>query len=111
MKQIRRCVFETNSSSTHSLSIVSKEVYEKFKNGEGYIDEDDNLITREDVLKELKSRYKVEIPEDEDELEELIRDYGYYDYYNYGDGYEDFEYNYKTPNGDEIVIFGYHGWS
>ena len=31
---IRSSVFETNSSSTHSLSICSKEEYDKWKNGE-----------------------------------------------------------------------------
>ena len=33
-RQIRFGVFETNSSSVHSLTIVSKEEYEKFKNDE-----------------------------------------------------------------------------
>lgn len=32
MKTIRNNVFETNSSSTHSLTIVSEEEFEKFKN-------------------------------------------------------------------------------
>ena len=32
--QIRRSVFETNSSSTHSLTLTSSSNWEKFKNGE-----------------------------------------------------------------------------
>ena len=34
MRQVRIGTFETNSSSTHTLVIVSKEEYEKFKKGE-----------------------------------------------------------------------------
>ena len=34
MKQVRRGVFETNSSSTHSITICTEDEYEKFKRGE-----------------------------------------------------------------------------
>lgn len=34
MKQVRNGVFETNSSSTHSITICTKEEFEKFKAGE-----------------------------------------------------------------------------
>ena len=48
--QIRPGVFETNSSSTHSLVICTKEQYEKWKNGDllwnGW---DDKFITKEEV--------------------------------------------------------------
>ena len=33
-RQIRRGVYETNSSSTHSLTMCSKEEFEQWKNGE-----------------------------------------------------------------------------
>lgn len=33
-RQIRRGVFETNSSSTHSLTMCSEEEFEQWKNGE-----------------------------------------------------------------------------
>lgn len=35
-KQIRRYVFETNSSSVHSLTMCSGEEFKKWKNGEVY---------------------------------------------------------------------------
>ena len=38
MRTIRTKVFETNSSSTHSLVILSKEDYEKWENGEVVLD-------------------------------------------------------------------------
>ena len=37
-KQIRRGVFETNSSSTHSLTMCSEEEFEQWKKGEVLFD-------------------------------------------------------------------------
>lgn len=92
-RQIRFGVFETNSSSVHSLTIVSKEDYEKWRNGELIYDRDnDKLIPSQDV--------------DEDE-------YDSYDYWNFNDYGGDFETSttsYKTKSGDEIVIRSYFGY-
>ena len=38
-RQIRRGVYETNSSSTHSLTMCSEEEFEQWKNGELLFDE------------------------------------------------------------------------
>jgi len=66
MKKIRISVFETNSSSTHSLTIVSKEDFEKWKKGEFIFDRsNDELVpvkekqyTEEDYLNYLKDKAK-----------------------------------------------------
>lgn len=47
MKKIRKGVFETNSSSTHTITMCTKSDYNKFVNGEMYIF-DDELITKEE---------------------------------------------------------------
>jgi hypothetical protein len=39
MRVIRRGVFETNSSSTHSITMCSIEEYEKWESGEVLLDE------------------------------------------------------------------------
>ncbi len=45
MKKVRSGIFETNSSSTHSLTIVSKEDFEKWKRGELVFNRwDDELV-------------------------------------------------------------------
>ena len=44
MKTIRIGTFETNSSSTHSITMCMKDDYKKFKNGEMYL-YDEKLIT------------------------------------------------------------------
>lgn len=70
MITFRRNTFETNSSSTHSLSVVSKTDWEKFKAGELYFASDNyNLISDEDIP-EL-SAFKEEYPEFNDQPEDV----------------------------------------
>jgi len=52
MRVIRRGVFETNSSSTHSLCIASKEDFKKWQNGELVYDSwSDKLVPIEEEIK------------------------------------------------------------
>ena len=51
MKQIRRGVFETNSSSVHSLTMCSGEEYKKWSDGEVlYWGERDKFGTKEEII-------------------------------------------------------------
>lgn len=69
MIKIRQNVFETNSSSTHSLILCSDEDYKKLRNEELFIDEDDELTTKEQRDEEIKS-ILAEYPEyDVDDLD------------------------------------------
>jgi hypothetical protein len=52
MKSIRENTFETNSSSTHSLSVVSKEDYEDFENGKKlWNPETEDISSLDDIYK------------------------------------------------------------
>ena len=52
MKSIRENTFETNSSSTHSLTVVSKEEYEDFENGKIlWNPETEELSSLDDIYK------------------------------------------------------------
>ena len=60
-RQIRRGVFETNSSSTHSITMCSNKEYEKWENGEVlYWQDGDKFGTREEIIEEYKNN-KIEI--------------------------------------------------
>ena len=48
MKTIRANTFETNSSSTHSMIILTEEEYDKLESGELYLNEDE-VITKEEA--------------------------------------------------------------
>lgn len=65
--QVRQGVFETNSSSTHTLTICSKDDFDKWKHGEVFwldndwhkLDTNKNFVTPEE-LKELAKKYNEE---------------------------------------------------
>lgn len=89
LRQIRRGVFETNSSSVHSLTITSKEEFERFKKGEL------KRTSRGEFIDSTHPDF-----EDEDSM----------DYENLGGGdYETFEKTHVTEGGETIVAFGYYG--
>lgn len=95
---IRRNTFETNSSSTHSLTMCTKDDYEKWKNGE---------LVFARWSEELISSENKYLEDNED------KDYFTYDEFfdYYGEYYETFSDNYETPNGEEVIAFGYYGYN
>ena len=92
-RQIRRGVFETNSSSTHSLTIVSQEDYDKWKKGEMLIHKwNDDLISKEDITEDKLDYYET------------------YDEYWEDSDLETFEQTFTTKGGEKIVAFGEFGY-
>ena len=93
MKQtIRLGIWETNSSSVHSLCICSKDDFEKWKNGKLYYDVSDDKITDKETNRWGEDNYS----------------YNHFwdDYCEYYEGFEEY---YISPHGDEIIAFGYYG--
>ena len=54
LRVIRKGVFETNSSSTHSITMCSKEDYDKWERGEMFYS-DGGLVSKEEAIEELKN--------------------------------------------------------
>lgn len=111
--QVRRGVFETNSSNTHSLTICTADEYEKFRNNELYYDFG-SLLTKEQV-KEKYNRYKKAKwyrGETFDEwFENRIENGSYSTYDTFGSKYlEQFKEDFTTPSGDKMVAFGEFGY-
>lgn len=107
---IRKGVFETNSSSTHSITICSEEKFKQFERGELYYN-DEGLLTKEEVLKEYEE-YKKDY-DYEESFEDFCEEENFYknyeDFLENTDDYEDFKREYESKSGDKIVAFGYHG--
>lgn len=92
MRQVRRGVFETNSSSTHSLVICTKAEYELFKHNEMIYDTyKDELVPYSKLLLDTEK-------------------YRYQDFAHYGHGLEQFYQEFTTPSGDNMVAFGEYGY-
>lgn len=126
MKTIRQGCFETNSSSTHSITLCMESEFEKWKNGELYWNRwDEKLVPKEEVEKEfakVREEFISENPgfdendeEWQEELEKYINEDGktYYSYEDFNDydymEYETYEDSLQTPNGETVVAFGYYG--
>lgn len=98
MRIIRINTFETNSSSTHSITMCSKSDYEKWKKGELLYDRwHDKLVSPEDKNSEVEYTDK-----DYFTFEE------FFDYYS--EYYDVYTESCKTPSGEEVVAFGYYGY-
>lgn len=95
MKQVRRSVFETNSSSTHSITICTEDEYEKFKCGELMYDSwHEELVSKSTVLSNSE-------------------DGRYSTYGNLGESkwysLDTYYHRFTTPSGDKMVAFGTYG--
>lgn len=92
MRQIRHGVFETNSSSTHSIVICTEKEYEQFQEDELMYDKySEGLVPYSKLL--LNTEY-----------------YRYKDYDTFGDDLETYHTYFTTPSGDKMVAFGEYGY-
>ena len=113
-KQIRRGVFETNSSSVHSLTMCTAEEYKKWEDGEVlFCKYEDMFGTKEEIIEELKKKPWLRNVDwnDEDYVSDIFSDEGVKTYEEFfeDDWFETYRQRYTTPSGDEIVAFGYYG--
>ena len=119
MKQtIRFGLFETNSSSVHTMTICTAEEYSKWRSGE-FLWNGGSFYTKEEAFEDIKrwnNKLQDKTIEDisEDELHDLFIDDGYYTEYDYDDfidyNFEGFYEEYTSPSGDNIIVFGYSGY-
>ena len=120
MKQnIRFNTFETNSSSMHSLILMSKEDFEKFKNKELYYAPREGFKSYKDLIN--TAEFKEECPYYEEEQsielkEKMLKDY-INDYFDteyapgYTLGYLDAEYEtvYDKDGNEQVAMSIYIG--
>ena len=134
-RQIRCGVFETNSSSTHSLTMCSEEEFEAWKRGEVLFQEygEENFISAtklsehdkkmaqedyeenkddfqkdwNDLSEDAKQKYYTKYAKENDIIDEDAKTYD--QYMNDGD-LETFVQRYTSKNGDKIVAFGEYGY-
>lgn len=91
MNTIRQGVFETNSSSTHSITIMTKEEFESWKNEEILYDENNEIFV-----------------DNIEENQEINGIQSFNEFYN--DCMLETDINhYKSPSGDKLVIICKYG--
>ena len=119
MIKIRSNVFETNSSSTHSITMCMGDTFLKWMNGELLFNRyTSEFLSVDDVLASIAKEYSessanalAEMRSDEKEFLYNLMDYDWYSYTNWQEEiyYEHFTDTYKTPSGDTVYAFGYYG--
>ena len=126
MIRIRRNDFETNSSSTHSLVMCTKDDYIKFKQYKVYLVDWSSafksMMTFDEAIEFLRSKSLMDADaeatvremynkNDTEGVAEYLRDYEVYDYDTYDcDDLEDFYDEFTTPGGEVICAFGHYGY-
>lgn len=133
-KQIRNGVFETNSSSVHSITLCTDTEYDKWKKGELVYDYwNDKLIPAIELTDEEKcacrdiyERQATPYHMNWDELTDLVKESWYRscgsqvrgndenvksfdEYWRMAEDYETFESSYTLPSGEKVIAFGYYG--
>lgn len=124
-RQIRRGVFESNSSSTHAICMCTESEYDAWEKGDvllytgwgsyfGKGPEQGHFYTREQAIEFEKHReYRpLESDTSDEELNEILHENGWYtcDEYFHDEYLESFEETYTTPGGENIVAFGKYGY-
>lgn len=132
MINIRRNVFETNSSSVHSITMCTESEYDKWSDGETFyyhstykLDKGQSRFFTFDEMCEFLAEKREWSSDDINELKELKENdnsefeqvlseadfYTYNSFDNYHDMYELYAQSYTTAGGETIVAFGYAGAS
>ena len=126
MIQIRRNVFETNSSSTHSITMCMKSDYDLWiKDKVWFVDRyDAEFLPWNELIEYITKKQYVDIDDIEtikrdyaegyiERVEDMLADYDIYTYSSWRDKkkpeLERFTDEFTTPNGETIMSFGYYG--
>ena len=99
--QVRENIFETNSSSTHALSMYMKKDWDAYEKGEKVINKYE--LTLHDSVEAGMKENKYSEEEDfltAEEMEEYVEERGF----------ESFEDEIQTPSGETVIAYGYYGW-
>ena len=121
MINVRRNVFETNSSSTHSIAIGLKSDMEAWKEGKFYYlkwscsklkdqYKEGDFIPSEYVHERFDADFEAN-GQYYDDFDSYVRDeYNLCTYMNWNTDHEE-DYNYyTTPNGEDLMIRCYYGY-
>lgn len=125
-RQIRHGVFETNSSSTHSITMMMKDDYNRWSREDLYLykgsgwgwdfgkPQFNKLYTRDEVIEFLRTnKYwdfsKEECLKDEEEFYSMCIDDDFIPSDYQSDYLESYYSEFITPSGDTIVAFGEYG--
>ena len=120
--QIRQGVFETNSSSTHSITMCTKSEFDEWREGKLYRNDGwwgdstselkkKAFLTYDEAIELIKTSPWYHSTDEYEDIDAYFREYEIYSYESWGCDYETDVEHYTTPNGEEIVAVCYYGYN
>ena len=123
MINIRLGVFETNSSSVHTMTIASQEDYYKWLKDEIFLVNEDeryylekntdynlnDVFVSKDTAKHLYKQLCKQEKYYPPAFDEIFFTFNKWD--DYRDDLYTYEETYTTKDGKKLIIFGYHGYA
>ena len=118
-QQIRVGVFETNSSSTHAVSILTEDEYNDYIDGNLMVSRNGEFITKEEYQERIEAAKEVAKKrwEDTSRLKEIYKDFDDYmnSYcsgvmYDFDERNMDIEHSERTVNGDKVHAISVYGY-
>lgn len=116
---VRHSIFETNSSSSHALTMTSLSNFEEWLRGEVFFDQyNDTFIPAAQINQKIEKEYREESPDGDYDFaeykQEWMEDNQCYDVWGWNkyiavNWYSHLKYTYTSESGDKIVAFGYYG--
>lgn len=103
-RTIRFGTFETNSSSTHTLVVCTKEEYDAWRKGETLLDRWKNYEY------DFHRKDPFFVPNTEEYRNDEEGQYVTYEEYWDEEYLEYFDEEYTTPSGDVVRVFGKYGY-
>ena len=112
MIQIRNQIFETNSSSVHTITLCHEKKFKDWENGNLIYDiRKGELITLEEAEERKKQDYSFPYHEYEENDHRFFTYAQFFDSYDYDDylGYMEKYHTHENIDGVDIIAFGYYG--
>lgn len=120
MRQVRNNVFETNSSSTHSIAICTENEFNLWMAGKLYKNsvwvhkmstplEKQKFLNIDEAITLIKSNRHYREKDEDENLDDYLAEFGIYSYDRWGHDYEHEVTYYTTPGGENIVVGCYYG--
>ena len=114
MINIRKTIFETNSSATHCVTLLTEDEYDKFVDGESFLDFDKGIIyTKDEAFKIARSKSDYTENMTDEGIEDLLADYKIYNWHTWYTYIEDEEYTDTdefTKNGQKYIVLAHYYW-
>ena len=124
MRQVRRNIFETNSSSVHSLTICKREDYERWKTDGTYMYKDGDgvhFVSRGEAIERynflrtaacwmydlIDTDYMTD--EEIDKMLSIMRMFSYQSWKKYCENYEEYTERVDVDSAGSYFVFGYYG--